>query len=83
MAEESITIKGIDLVEPIAAEGEPPTDDQDRNRGADGPPERQREIGNQTEPGEAHPKDFLLHATSVTPIGTAQSEYLANLYQLR
>jgi hypothetical protein len=48
-------------LEPIAAVGDPPTGCADRNCGEEGPPEGQREIGDEAENCERYPKDFALH----------------------
>jgi len=48
-------------LEPIAAVGYPPGDEQDGNSRGYAPPERQDEVGNQAEPNEEHPEYFAFH----------------------
>ncbi len=48
-------------LEPIAAVGYPPGDEQDGNSRGYAPPERQEEVGDQAEPNEEHPEYFALH----------------------
>jgi hypothetical protein len=53
------------LSEPAGAVGHPPAGEEDRNGGADGPPERQRQVGDKAEQREGHPEDLFLHGESV------------------
>ena len=48
-------------LEPIAAVGYPPGDEQDGNSRGYAPPERQDEVGDQAEPNEEHPEYFAFH----------------------
>ena len=48
-------------LEPIAAVGYPPGDEQDGNSRSYAPPERQDEVGDQAEPNEEHPEYFAFH----------------------
>ena len=48
-------------LEPVAAVGQPPTGDADRDGGRQGPPERKRNVGDQAEDSEGGPEDFSLH----------------------
>lgn len=48
-------------LEPIAAVGDPPADDDDRNGGSDAPPERQDHIRQQAKHSEGNPEDLFFH----------------------
>src|SRR5271165_4247389 len=48
-------------LEPVATVGDPPGDEDDGNRRAQSPPERQQEIRQQTQKHKDHPEDFSLH----------------------
>jgi len=48
-------------LEPIAAVGDPPTGHANRDRGDEGPPKWQGQVGDETNDGEGHPKDLALH----------------------
>ena len=48
-------------LEPIAAVGDPPGDEQDGNSRGYAPPERQDEVGDQAEPNEEDPEYFAFH----------------------
>jgi hypothetical protein len=48
-------------LEPIAAVGDPPGDEQDGNSRGYAPPERQDEVGDQAESNEEHPEYFAFH----------------------
>jgi hypothetical protein len=48
-------------LEPVAAVSQPPTGDADWDGGRQGPPERERDVGDQAEDGEGGPEDFSLH----------------------
>lgn len=50
-----------DLFKPVAAIRHPPTDEDDRDRGHESPPERQGEIGEQAKQDKACPEDLFLH----------------------
>jgi hypothetical protein len=47
--------------EPIAAVGNPPTHEANRNRSAQGPPERKNKISHETQDRESGPEDLPLH----------------------
>jgi hypothetical protein len=51
----------LEELEPIAAVGYPPGDEQDGNSRGYAPPERQDEVGDQAEPNEEHPEYFAFH----------------------
>ena len=48
-------------LEPVAAVRYPPTGIEDRDRGSQGPPERQNEICQQAEQGKYDPENLLFH----------------------
>jgi hypothetical protein len=48
-------------LEPVGAVGDPPAQDADGKSGGDGPPERQKEVGDEAEYGESEPEHFPLH----------------------
>ena len=48
-------------LEPIAAVGDPPGDEQDGDSRGYAPPQRQDEVGDQAEPNEEHPEYFAFH----------------------
>jgi len=52
-------------LEPVGAVGDPPAEGEERNGGADGPPEGQSDVGEQAERGEGEPEDFALHVGSL------------------
>ena len=52
-------------LEPIAAVGDPPTGDADRDRRDEGPPKRQCQVGDKRNDRKRDPKDFALHVTSI------------------
>ena len=56
----SVYIRGSKL-KPIAAVGNPPTEAHDRDGGAQGPPERQRQVRNQAHQAKQGPENLLLH----------------------
>ena len=47
--------------EPITPVRDPPAHNPARDRGGQGPPERQDEVGEQAEDGEYDPEDFAFH----------------------
>ena len=51
----------VPVLEPIAAVGDPPGNIGDRDGRAQGPPERQKKIGEQAEDDEREPEDLALH----------------------
>ena len=67
-------------LEPIAAVGYPPGDEQDGNSRGYAPPERQDEVGDQAEPNEEHPEYFAFHDFHSKPgakyRGLARREFL-------
>ena len=48
-------------LKPLAAIRKPPASHADGQSGGDGPPERQRQVGDEPHDREGHPKDFALH----------------------
>src|SRR6202035_3537137 len=48
-------------LEPIAAVGDPPGDEQDGDSRGYAPPQRQDEVGDQAKPNEEHPEYFAFH----------------------
>jgi hypothetical protein len=48
-------------LKPVAAIGDPPCGEKDRDGGGAGPPERKQEIGHQPEQHEDHPEYLFLH----------------------
>jgi len=54
-------------LEPIAAVGYPPGDEQDGNSRGYAPPKRQDEVGDQAEPNEEHPEYFAFHDSHSKP----------------
>jgi hypothetical protein len=54
------------LSEPFAAIRQPPTEGEQGNRGANGPPERQKQIDRKTQYRESSPKNLALHGFSLT-----------------
>ena len=48
-------------LEPVAAVGDPPGDDENRDGRGEGPPEGQKEIGEKVQQDEDHPEYFFLH----------------------
>jgi hypothetical protein len=59
------------LGEPFAAVRQPPTESEKRNRGANGPPEWQKQIGRKTQNRESPPEDLALHGSSLTELLSA------------
>ena len=52
---------GIKLLKPVAAVGDPPTGEDDRNGGNERPPDSEGEIREEAEYSQAEPEDFALH----------------------
>jgi hypothetical protein len=48
-------------LEPVAAVGYPPREEEDWDRREESPPERQQEIREKSEQDEDQPKDLFLH----------------------
>ena len=48
-------------LKPVAAVGDPPCGEKERDGGGAGPPERKQEIGHQPEQHEDHPEYLFLH----------------------
>jgi anti-anti-sigma factor len=61
-------IESEDSAEPVAAVGDPPTEQKNRYCGTDGPPKREQQVGDKTKDAEYHPEDFALHGTSLAPL---------------
>jgi hypothetical protein len=53
--------------EPIASVSDPPTEEENRNRGNDSPSQRQREIRNQAENRKQQPEDLAFHCSNLWP----------------
>lgn len=70
-------------LEPIASVGDPPGCDDDRNRGAEGPPKWQHEVGQQSEKDEAEPEDFSLHGMILCPTHIEEAYSVAPVSSVR
>jgi hypothetical protein len=55
------------VAKPVTAISHPPTDERDGNGCDEPPPERQKEIRQQTEQDESDPEDLSLHVHIVAP----------------
>ena len=56
-------------LEPFAAVGDPPTGHANRDRGDEGPPKWQYQVGNEPNDREGHPKNFALHEVILAAYG--------------
>ena len=56
---------GVLLAEPVAAVGEPPTQDKDGNCERHAPPKWKQDVGEQSKADESDPEDFALHGNSL------------------
>jgi hypothetical protein len=66
------------LSQPIAAIGNPPTEEENWNGGAQCPPERKKKISHYTQDRENGPKDFPFHASSLQPLSRLVSRTREN-----
>jgi hypothetical protein len=69
-------------LEPIAAVGYPPGDEQDGNSRGYAPPERQDEVGDQAEPNEQHPEYFAFHGFHSKPAAKYRAWFCSSLPDL-
>lgn len=67
-------VEPVPILEPIAAVGDPPGNEEGGNGGRQAPPQRQHETGKQVEDREGHPEDFPLHKVILVRTGSGRQQ---------